>query len=159
MGVEVLGAGGEINGHGDAFEAFVQANNSNATMLLNVAEGKKKNAIRAPYNPDHPDNAWPVMVYSVDPAKPEMTVGKSLAGVTDPRLRKLIESDNEAEYKKAVASGYRDEPYPKPQIAVLDPAAEKLELKRKNDELQGQITALTDLVNKALAAKTEPATN
>jgi hypothetical protein len=162
MGVEVLGAGaGEVNGHGDSFEAFVQANDSNARMLLNVAEGKKKNTPRPIYNPEHPDNAWPVMVYSADPVKPELVVGKSLVGVTDPRQRKQMEADNEAEYKKATTPlpnglGYRDEPYAKPQIVVLDPAQEKLDLKRKNDELQGQITALTDLVNKALAAKADP---
>jgi hypothetical protein len=125
--------------------------------LLNVAEGKKKNTPRPIYNPEHPDNAWPVMVYSADPVKPELIVGKSLVGVTDPRQRKQIESDNEAEYKKAIAAGYRDEPYAKPQIAVLDPAQEKLELKRKNDELQAQINALADQFAK-LSAKPEPVT-
>ena len=152
MGVEVLGAGGgEVNGHGDSFEAFVQANESNARMLLNVAEGKKKSTPRPAYNPDHEDNAWPVMVYSTDPAKPEMTVGKSLVGITDPRERKQIEEDNKVAYKKAVSAGYRDEPYAKPQIAVLDPAAEKIELKRKNDELQAQINALADQMAKLTA--------
>src|SRR6185312_9959055 len=98
MGVEVIGVGGEINGHGDSIDAFRQANEGNARALLNVAEGKKKNDPRPIYNPDHPDNAWPLMVYH--PEKGELIVGKSLAGVSDARLRKQLDADNEEAYKK-----------------------------------------------------------
>ncbi len=150
MAVEVLGIGNETDGHGDSIEAFRTANTQNAAALLNVTEGKKKNAPRPIYDPSHVDNQWPKMVYS---PTGEKTVGKSTGGVKDPRERKQILDDNQAAYKAALGSGFRDEPYAKPQIVLLDPAAEKAELKRKNDELQGQITALTDLVHKSMAAK------
>jgi hypothetical protein len=157
MGVEVLGAGGEMNGFGDTFAATVRANKENSDILLNLADGKHKNAQRPVYDPDHADNAWPKMVYSANPAKPELSVGKSLKGVVDPRDRKRIEDDNQAAMKAAIAQGFRSQPYPKPQIAVLDPAAEKMELKRKNDELQGQITTLTEQFQKLQEALTPAA--
>ncbi len=150
MGVEVIGVGGEINGHGDSMDAFRTANEQNARALLNVAEGKKKNEPRPPFNPDHPDNQWPVMVYSAE--KGELTVGKSLVGLAG-SLRLETEKNNKAALAQSVKDGYRSEPYIKPQVVVLDPATEKAELKRKNDELQGQITALNDLMHKVLAGQ------
>ncbi len=90
------------------------------------------------------------MVYH--PEKGGLSVGKSLVGLMG-GARAEAERENKAALAQSAKNGYRAEPYLKPQIVVLDPALEKAELKRKNDELQGQITALTDLVNKALAAK------
>ena len=151
MGVEVFGIAQEIDGHGDAMEAFRTANNSNAAMLLNVSEKKKKNAPRPVYDPRHPDNGWPKMVYSAE--RGELVVGKSLVGVEDQGLRKRIVAENEAAIKEAFANGYRTEPYIKPRVAVLDPAVEKAEMLRKNQEMEGRIVALTDLVTKLAAQK------
>lgn len=151
MGVEVLGNGSEVDGHGDSMEAFRNGNNSNANMLLNVTEGKKKTAPRAVYDPRHPDNEWPKMLHH--PEKGGVVFGLSLLGVKDPAERKRIVRDNEEAVSMALKAGFRPEPYMKPQIAVLDPAVEKAEMLRKNQEMEGRITALTDLVMKLTQAK------
>ncbi len=151
MAVQVQDQQFGINGHEKSIAIFRRAHVENSNALLNHAEGLPVDAERPPYDPNHSDNKWPVMVHHAE--KGELTVGKSLVGVPDPMVRNKIIAANEKALKDALASGYRAEPYPKPQIAVLDPAAEKAELKRKNDELQGQITALTDRVNKSIAAK------
>lgn len=151
MGVEVLGVGNEVDGHGDSVEAFRNANNSNAAALLNVSEGKKKNAPRPVHDPRHPDNHYPVMLYHSEYG--EKIFGVSLLGVRDVAERKRLTSDNDGIVKAAIAAGYRAEPYIKPKIAVLDPAVEKAEMLRKNQEMEGRITALTDLVMKMTAQK------
>ena len=151
MGVEVLGTAQEIDGHGDSMEVFRTANNANANMLLNVSEGKKKNAPRPAYDPRHPDNQWPKAVYH--PASGMLTVGKSLLGVKDLDIRKKITQENEKAHAEALKAGHRSEPYVKPQIAVLDPAIEKAEALRRETEMRGQITALTDMVAKLMATK------
>ncbi len=60
MGVEVLGVGGEVNGHGDSMDHFRTANEMNSRALLNVAAGRKKNDAIPLYNPSHPDNQWSI---------------------------------------------------------------------------------------------------
>ena len=151
MAVQVHDQQFGINGHEKSIAIFRRAHVENSTALINHAEGKPVDHERPPYDPSHPDNKWPLMVHHAE--KGELTVGRSLVGVEDPMTRNKITAANEKALAAAVASGYRAEPYPKPQVVVLDPATEKAELKRKNDELQGQITALTDLFNKAIAAK------
>lgn len=149
MAVEVIGVGGEVNGHGDSIEAFRTANEQNARALLNVAEGKHKNTPRPAYDSRHADNQWPKMRYHAE--KGEVVIGKNLKGIEDRGMRARIEKENQESLAAAEKQGWRAEPYTKPQIAVLDPATEKMELKRKLDEQQGQITALNDLLQKALA--------
>jgi hypothetical protein len=147
------------NGHAASMRKFMEAHVADTASLLNLAEGKEVDATRPPYDPSHPDNQWPIMLHH--PEKGELTVGASLVGVQDtpgqPSKRAAIQKGNEKLVADAIARGYRKEPYAKPQIAVLDPAAEKLELKRKLDEQQGQITMLLDRINKGEAAKPAPA--
>lgn len=128
MAVEVLGVPGESNGYGDSMDAFRDAHRNNSRIILNLAQGRKKNAPAQDYDPDHPANQWPLMVYH--PAKGEKTVSSA------------------AELKQAKADGYRNEPYLKPQIALLDPAAEKAALVAKNQELEGKLVATQDLLAK-----------
>lgn len=150
MGVEVLGVANEGNGHGDTMESFLQSEIANSKVLINLAAGRKKNAPHPHYDPDHSDNAWPKMLFH--PGLGERTVGKSLVGVNDEEARTAQEKSNHKAVAQAKADGYRDEPYPKVQIAVLDPAAEKKAMQDKLTEQSGQITALSEMVNKLMAA-------
>jgi hypothetical protein len=150
MGVEVLGVANEGNGHGDTMDAFRQAETSNSKVLLNLAAGRKKNAIAPVYNPDHADNAWPKMLFH--PGLGERTVGVTLVGKTDEDERAAVEKSNQKAVAQAKADGYREAPYPKVQIALLDPAAEKKALQDKITEQEGKLVALSETVNKLLAA-------
>jgi hypothetical protein len=150
MGVEVLGVANEGAGHGDTMDSFRSAEISNSKVLLNLAAGRKKNAIAPPYDPDHSDNAWPKMMFH--PGLGERTVGKSLIGVTDEDERAAAEKANKKAVEQAKADGYRETPYPKVQIAVLDPAAEKKALQDKITEQEGKLVALSETVNKLAAA-------
>lgn len=151
MGVDVLGIAGEVDGYGDSMEAFRTAHASTANQLLNLAEGKKKNAPRAAYDPDHPDNQWPIMVYH--PEKGELTVGKSVVGLDGNRRREVTVANQKALDQALTKDGYRKEPYLKPQIAVHDPAVEKAALQARIQEQDGKIVALSDLVQKLIASQ------
>jgi hypothetical protein len=153
MGVEVLGVANEGNGHGDTMDSFRQAEISNSKVLLNLAAGRKKNAAHPVYDPDHSDNAWPKMMFH--PGLGERTVGVTLVGVKDEDERAAIEKSNKKAVDQAKAEGYRDMPYPKVQIAVLDPAAEKKAMLDKNIELEGKLAVLTDQMNKLLAGQAD----
>lgn len=140
MGVEVLGVPNEGNGHGDSMDAFRDSHLANSKILVNLANGRKKNAVTPPYDPEHPDNKWPLMIYH--PAKGELVV------------------KNQEGLDEALQNGYRTAPYLKPQVAVLDPAAEKKAMLEKNQELEGLIIAQNDRLERmeaAFKAATEPA--
>ncbi len=156
MGVEVLGVANEGNGHGDTMDLFRSAEIANSKVLLNLAAGRKKNAPQPVYNPDHADNAWPKMMFH--PGLGERTVGVSLVGTTDEDARAAIEKANDKAVALAKSEGFRETPYPKVQIAVLDPAAEKKAMLDKATEQDGKIVALTEQVKKLLAAAAAPKT-
>lgn len=61
--------------------------------------------------------------------------------------RDLIVLDAD-ELKDAREHGYRLEPYPKPQVALGDPKAEKVAVQKALTQKDGEIAALTDLVQK-----------
>lgn len=145
MAVEQLGVIDDGLGFEKSHEAFRESHETNTRHLLNIAEGKKQTAPRAPFDPDHADAQWPVMVYHA--AGKEKVIGASTAGL-DPRSAKNATDDNKAAMALALKDGFRKEPYLKPQIAVLDPAAEKQALKDANERLQGQITAQADAMAK-----------
>ena len=144
MAVQAFGEQFAGNGHEESFAAFKSSHEANSTALLNLAEGKKTTEPRPPFDPNSPDNAWPLMVHHA--AKGELTVGKNLKGVEDPRTRKDITQANEAALAVALKSGYRREPYIKPQVPVLDPAAEKAALLRRIQEQDGLLNQQTDLL-------------
>lgn len=54
----------------------------------------------------------------------------------------------------ALQDGWREEPYPKVQIAVLDPATEKKNLLDTNNQLQAQLVLQNELMQK-MAARLE----
>lgn len=146
---------GEINdgrGHQKSHAAFKKAHEENTNALINLAEGKPGDEPRPAYDPSHPDNHWPIMIHH--PERGELTIGKTLKGITDPALRREILEDNHTSKKNAIKNlGYRLEPYVKPQIAVLDPAVEKAAMIKERDEMRGQITALSDMVSKLVASQ------
>jgi hypothetical protein len=155
MAVEVVGIGGELDGYGDSMRAFRSAHEGNTAVLLNLAAGRKKNDPAPPYDPNNPDNAWPVMVYHAEFG--EKVIGQSLTSL-DKSVRSHIEGQNKSDLAAALKQGWRRDQYIKPQVAVLDPAVEKAAVLKKNQELEGKIVAqadqlakLTELVNKLLA--------
>jgi len=157
MAVEVIGVPGESNGYGDSMDAFRNAHRDNSRIILNLAQGRKKNDPAPAFDPAHPDNAWPLMIYH--PEFGEKVIGQHLNHL-DKSVRMHLEGQNKAELAAALKAGWRKEPYVKPQIAVLDPAVEKAAMKAKNDELEGKIVAQADelsklrqAVEKLLAAK------
>lgn len=146
---------GEINdgrGHQKSHAAFKKAHEENTNALINLAEGKPGDEARPVYDPQHPDNHWPIMLHHHE--RGELTIGRTLKGITDPALRREVLEDNHQAKKNAIkVMGYRSEPYVKPQIAVLDPAVEKAALQKQLAEQQGQIVALSDMVSKLLAGQ------
>lgn len=150
MGVEVLGVANEGAGHGDTMDSFRNAEIQNSKILINLASGRKKNAVAPHYDPTHADHAWPKMLFH--PGEGERTVGVTLFGIKDEDARDAQEKANKKAETQAKADGFRDEPYAKVQIAVLDPAAEKKALLDKNIELEGKLATLADQVAKMMAA-------
>lgn len=151
MGVHAPNEQMGADGLGESLAAHVESHESNTKQLLNLADGKKKTDPRPFYNPDHPDNAWPVMVHH--PAKGELTIGRTLKGVTNAAERAQITKLNDKAKVDALASGYRVEPWAKPQIAVLDPATEKAAMLKQNEDLRGQLAVLQDAVSKLVASQ------
>ena len=156
MAVEVLGVPGEVNGYGDSMDAFRSAHETNSRILVNLilmdadkAAGiqtkRKKNDPAVAYDPNHPDNQWPVMYYHAE--KGEKVFGSSLVGLRGD-ARRRTEADNKAALATAQKEGWRAEPYLKPQIAVLDPAVEKAAMVAKNQQLEGQLVQANDTLRK-----------
>jgi hypothetical protein len=86
-----------------------------------------KDEIRQPYV--HQD--WPMMVYHAN---------------GDERIVR-----NKQELKEALDENFRKDPYPRPQIAVLDPATEKKMVQDENRELRAQLARQAETQEKLLA--------
>jgi hypothetical protein len=145
------------DGYAENMMQFRQSHEQNTAGLLNVSEGKKVGAPRAPYDPNHPDNQWPVMVHH--PVKGELTVGENLLGMPnmterDKKARQFRIQENEKALSAALGSGYRREPYAKPIIAMMDPVTEKANLAKDLAEKDGLIKAQNDQLAK-LSARLE----
>jgi hypothetical protein len=149
MAVQVSGAGYERDGYKESMTKFRQAHINNTNALINIAAGRDPEEELPPYDPDHPDNKWPKMIFH--PSKGELTIGKSLVGLTGTRRRET-EKENQDTLEAALNVGYRTTPYVKPQIAVLDPAVEKAALMKRNQELEGMITQQADALSQLKAA-------
>ncbi len=126
-----------IDGHAKSLVQFRKAHEENSNALVNLMEGKQADAIRPAYDPTHPDNKWPLMVHHA--VKGELAVGQSIKGIQEAGLRKQMIQSNETQLAAALKSGYQLAPFPKVQIAMLSPEAEKAQLKKQNEDLQGQI--------------------
>lgn len=137
--------GGEMNGYEDTLAAFVASHESNTHSLLNVTEGKKKTAPRPPYNPNAPENRWPLMVHHE--TNGEKAIGKSIVGLSASDSM-MVTKQNESDLKMALASRWRLEPYEKPQVVILPPEVEKQRLIDQNKALEGQIAMVFDIARK-----------
>lgn len=84
--------------------------------LINLGEGKDTEDPR----PEYTFQAYPQMIYHADGDE------------------KIVNSD--LEKKEYLAKGFREKPYLKPQVAVLDPAIEKKALMDQNKQLQQLLT-------------------
>ncbi len=62
--------------------------------------------------------------------------------------------DDAEEQRIAIEEGYRKDHYLKPQVAVNDPQVEKKELLDRNRELGGQVTILSEVIEKLEARLT-----
>jgi len=148
MAVQKIDHNFGVNGHATAIKDFKRAHEENTAGLLNAFEGKEVDAPRPVHDPTHPDNQWPRMAHH--PAKGEMPVGTNLKGVDDPSKRKAIQAANEKVWKDAMASGYRAEPYLRPQVALHDPATEKKITADELARLRGENAILSERLNQLL---------
>ena len=63
---------------------------------------------------------------------------------------------NKADMEVHTKAGWREEPYPRPQIAVLDPATEKKNLMDTNQQLQAQLIRMQERLEAIESAATDP---
>lgn len=127
MPIQVFGGMQQAGGIKKALAEHRTHNQKQGDELLQLAEGLDHNDPRLPYV----HQSFPAMLYKPAPGE---------AG------EKVVM--NATEKAIAIEEGWREEPYPRVQIQVLDPATEKAELKRKNDELQSQIIQQAEAINK-----------
>jgi hypothetical protein len=132
--ISVIGVHDGMGGLKESLTKFRKHHDEVGSALMNIsgigtATGGKvdKDEPRPAYRHEE----WPRMVYHSD-GREEIAVAPQ-------------------DYKEFVRKGFRDEPYPKPQIAVLDPATEKQALADHNKQLQSQITIQNELLSKLQA--------
>ncbi len=138
-GVNVVGMANDgMGGLKESLTVFRKHHKDVGESLLNVSgigtatgEPVDKDEERPAY--EHEE--YPKMLYHVD--RREQTV------------------ENPTEQKAAEKAGFRTAPYPKAQVHVGDPAAEKKELLDRNQELQGQVSVLTENFDKLQAQLNE----
>lgn len=135
--VSVSGMPREMGGLKESVVAFRKHHKEVGDALLNISgvdtatgQPTDKDEPRMPYV--HQD--WPRMVYHAD--------GREEICVT------------ERDFNALKPKGFREQPYPKVQVAMADPKTEKVELQKKLAEKEGQIATLQDTLTK-LAARVE----
>lgn len=157
MPIQVTGATGVDgqNGHDESLETFVIDHLNTSRQLQNFAAGRKLTLPLPPYDPSHPDNHWPVMIYHAVNA-PE-TIGVTLLGlkddpVTKENKRTKTAMANEAALKHALGRpGWRLEPFVKPNVRILSPEEEKANLIASIADRDAKINALADSVQRLVA--------
>lgn len=125
--INVIGEVKDMGGLKESIAEFRKHHDEVAQALLNISGiGTEKGRVvdKNEPRPEYEHQDYPRMVYH--PVK-----GEEIA----------LYEKHEAQLVKA---GYRREPYPKPQVAVADPATEKKLLLDQNQELRGQISILTE---------------
>lgn len=145
MAIQVQAGQFGIDGHAKTMRIFRESHHSNSRGLVANSLGLEPDAELPDYDPEHQDNQWPRMVHS---PKGELAVGDNLKGVVGTAERGKILAANRAALDAALKSGYRKEPYVKPQVPVLDAATEKANLIKQNADLMGHITMQQDLISR-----------
>lgn len=111
--------GRPMGGTKESVAAFHKHHADLSRQLLNVSQGLDKDDPA----PVYVKQEFPMMVYN-------------------PSGNLIVNSREELQ--DAESRGYRQKPYPKPQVAMNDPKTEKVEALRREKELQGQLTAQQD---------------
>lgn len=130
MSASIQVIGGVQNNEGgfkQSMKAFRSHHKDQGDQLLNIADGLDKDDPRAAYV----HQQFPKMLYK-------------------PTDEKVVL--HEQEELDAVSAGWREKPYPKVQIAVLDPATEKKALLDTNNQLQAQMIRMQEQMDKMAAA-------
>lgn len=134
--IAVIGMDAEIGGLDESVAAFAKHHREVGDALLNISgigtatgDVVKKDVPRPAYRHE----AWPKMVYHPDG-------------------RERIVA-NPGELKAAIEDRFRETPYPKAQVAVGDPAAEKKALLERNQELEGKLTVQNEMLTELLTWK------
>ena len=158
MGLEQTGTADPNNGKdglAKSLENFVDDHLATSRGMQNIAMGKKPTAPIPPFDPSHPDNQWPVMVYH--PTLPPKTIGKPVFTqfkdgkpvVMDEKEKKRTIAENEAALKSQLGlEGWQKAPYLKPNVRVLTPEEEKAALVKQIDEQNQKLAALSDTVQR-----------
>lgn len=149
LGVTVLGVQRDGGGIKRALAENAKHNKAVADALLNVSgintivrdetgkiiERGSNKAVhedeeREAYNPNDDRNQWPKMMYHSD--------GREVLVF------------NFVETKDAASKGYREQPYLKAQVAVMDPAEEKKRLLDRLNHMEAEKNQATDLAIRAM---------
>ena len=133
MPIQVFGGMQQAGGLKSAMKEHRLHNQKQADELLQLTDGLDYNDPRAPYVPQD----YPKMLFKPDPGEKGEKV--------------VLTAEEEAVAKQ---DGWRLEPYPRVQVAVLDPAQEKAEIMLKNSQLQSQLIQQGELLQK-MAARLE----
>ena len=134
MAIQVFGGMQQAGGFKQAHKEHRLHNAKQGDELLQVSEGLDHNEPRAPYL----HQSFPTMLYKPDPGE---------------KGQKVVM--NATEKSVALQDGWRDEPYPVVQVAVLDPATEKKNLMDTNNQLQAQIVVQQETLNRMAAEAKE----
>ncbi len=118
MGISVFGGMQQAGGLKQALKEHREHHKKQADELLQLTDGLDHNEPRAAYV----HLGFPKMLYKPDPGE---------------KGEKVVLTA--AEMAVAVENGWREEPYPRVQIAVLDPATEKKALVDQNNQMAAQI--------------------
>ena len=118
MPLQVFGGMQTAPGFKGAMKEHRVHNQKQGDEILQLADGLDHNDPRAPYV----HQGFPMMLYKPDPGE---------------KGEKVVLTA--AEKAVALENGWREEPYPKVQVALLDPAQEKANLMDTNNRLQAQL--------------------
>lgn len=125
--VQVLGVDRPVGLLKESLTAFRKHHEEVANALLNVTEGADKDDPRPAYQ--HRD--WPKMIYHSDGREQLVT--------------------NDRELESFTLRGFRSASFPKVQVAIGDPAAEKKVLLDEIRERDGKLAVQNEMLMKALA--------
>lgn len=162
MALEQTGSGNPNNwkeGHIESMDAFVTDHLATARGMQNISEGRKMNAPLPPYDPKHPDNQWPVMIYH--PTEQPMIIGRPVYKqydkdgkeiFLDDKEKKRILAQNDADLKAALAvKDWQTKPYLKPNVRLLTPDEERASLLKQIADQNTRLAALADTVQRMSA--------
>lgn len=127
MGIQVFGGMQKAGGFKAAMKEHREHNAKQAAQLLQLADGLDHDDERGPYV----YQGFPKMLYKPDPGE---------------KGEKVVM--NPDQMAVAIQDGWREEPYPRLQIAVHDPATEKKALVDQNNQMAAQLVLQAEVIQK-----------